>query len=74
MTAHSDLPPWLQRPKTLEHDVLMPGAHFRVWRRRNDGFRRVDLEQFDVTTITLYVNDEEREAMARAVWPEGFDS
>jgi uncharacterized membrane protein len=73
MTVQDELPKWMQPPKTLEHQVLMPGAHFRVWRRKHDGFRRVDLEEFGRVTITLYMNDEEREQMARAIWPEGWE-
>lgn len=56
--------------KACERQTLMPGAHLRVYRRRADGFRRVEIQVFDVADITLYFTDEELANWHAAFAPE----
>jgi hypothetical protein len=44
---------------SAEHKVTVFGVAFRVYTRRADGFRRVEIEHYDVTMIVLYVTDDE---------------
>jgi hypothetical protein len=67
MSVQHDLPAWIKPPKTMVGGVLLPGAHIRVFQPRKDGFSRVEIEEFDVQTIRLYMTADERRELAQAL-------
>ena len=67
--------------KCLDRDVILSGMHVDLYRRRQDGYTRAEfcvyagarlrIDGFGGGQFTLYLDDDERQKLARALWPEG---
>lgn len=56
-----------RRERTTDRRVDLPGGCLKIFRRRRDGYVRIEIENFgDGTMVELYLTDEERQKFAEA--------